>query len=70
MADDIDATDIRQQHILDTTIKNISAAAAKIDIVGTGDCVVCGHVVEAVVCNGKPVIGRWCSPECCDRNDL
>ena len=70
MADDIDTTDIRQQHILDTTIKNISAAAAKIDIVGTGDCVVCGNEVESVVCNGKQVIGRWHSSECRDRNDL
>ncbi len=69
MADDIDATDIRQQHFLDVSIKNI-CAAAKIDIVGSGACVVCGNEVEAVVCNGKPVIGRWCSVECRDRSDL
>ena len=69
MADELDATDIRQQHSLDVAIKNI-CDAAKIDIVGSGECVVCGNEVEAVVCNGKQVIGRWCSVECRDRSDL
>ena len=57
MADELDATDIRQQHVLDVAIKNI-CDAAKVSIVGTGECVVCGNEVEAVVCNGKTVIGR------------
>ena len=69
MADDADATDIRQQHFLDFSIKNI-CAAAKIDIVGNGECVVCGNTVEVVECNRKMVIGRWCSVECRDRSDL
>jgi len=69
MADELDATDIRQQHVLDVAIKNI-CDAAKVSIVGTGECVVCGNEVEAVVCNGKQVIGRWCSSECRDRSDL
>jgi len=69
MADELDAADIRQQHVLDVAIKNI-CAVSKIDIVGSGECVVCGNEVEAVVCNGKQVIGRWCSYECRDRSDL
>ena len=68
MPDELDATDIREQYFLDIRIAN--ARGVKIDIVGSGACVVCDNEVEAVECNGKMVIGRWCSVECRDRSDL
>ena len=69
MADDSDVADIRQAAVLDAAIKNI-CEAAKVDIVGDGQCIVCGNVVAPVLCNGKHIIGRWCSVECRDITDL
>jgi hypothetical protein len=69
MSDDIDATDVRQQVLLDASIGNISLAA-KVSIIGDGSCAVCGNEVEPTLCAGKIIIGRWCSIECRDRVGL
>jgi len=69
MSDEIDFADIRQQQLLDASIRNI-ADQANFDVVGSGECAVCGAEVEPVLCAGKIIVGRWCSVECRDRVDL
>ncbi len=69
MSDEVDATDIRQQLLLDAAISN-ACEQAKFDVVGNGVCGVCGNEVEPVLCAGKIIVGRWCSVECRDRVDL
>lgn len=69
MSDEVDATDIRQQALLDAAISNV-CERAKFDVAGDGVCGVCGHEVEPVLCAGKIIVGRWCSVECRDRADL
>lgn len=66
MADDIDATDIRQQHLLDAQINN-ARQASHFDINGSGVCLVCDNPVLPIVCAGKTIVGRFCSVECRDR---
>jgi len=70
MSDEVDATDLRQEVLLAASVANISEAARSLDIYGGGACLICGNEVTPVVVNGKPVVGRWCSIECRDRNDL
>lgn len=69
MSDDIDATEIREQHLLNARISQVTDKAY-VNIVGSGICDVCGNEVEAVLCHGRHIVGRWCSVECRDRGDL
>jgi hypothetical protein len=70
MADEVDATDLRQEVLLAASISHISEAARKLDIHGDGNCIVCGNEVSPMAIGGKIVTGRWCSTECRDRTDL
>ena len=70
MADDIDATDLRQAVLDAANIAAHVAAAAATKIEGDGDCIVCSNPVQPVVVNGKSIIGRWCCIECRDRTGL
>ncbi len=66
MADDADATDIRQQILLDAQINN-AKQGAQVNIHGTGICLVCDNPVDPVEVCGKIIVGRFCSIECWDR---
>lgn len=65
--DDADASEPRQQLLLDASIRIIRAQAGKLNINGDGTCEVCGYDVEPITLHGKQVIGRFCSLECRDR---
>jgi hypothetical protein len=66
MADDIDATDIRQQQMLDAQINN-ARQGSQVNIHGSGICLVCDNSVDPVEVCGKIIVGRFCSVECRDR---
>ncbi len=67
MADEADLTDIREQIGLDQTIRKIAAASQSLNINGSGECLVCGKVVEPGMYNGNLVTSRWCSNKCRDK---
>ena len=66
MADEIDQTDIREQHYLDRQIAS-AADGANFNINGNGRCKVCKKLVAPVISFGKPIIPRWCSIRCRDK---
>lgn len=61
MADEIDQTDLREQHYLDRQIAS-AADGLKFNINGNGRCEKkeCGRLVSPTICNGKAYISRWC----------
>lgn len=63
MADEIDATDEREQFKLDTAIAEIRKKA-EIKIEGDGTCLECRAAVKPVKIGEKFITGRWCSVEC------
>ena len=66
MADEIDQTDIREQHYLDRQIAS-AADGANFNINGNGRCKVCKKMVVPVLSFGKAIIPRWCSIRCRDK---
>jgi hypothetical protein len=63
--DDADRAELQSQPQLDAKIAGIRTASSyRID--GSGLCQVCGAIVKPVICNGRSIIGRWCSTYCRD----
>lgn len=65
MADEVDQTDLREQHYLERQIAS-AADGIKYNINGNGRCIVCKRSVSPTLCNGKEIISRWCSIQCRD----
>ena len=63
MSDEVDIADEKVQLFIGAAIMTAKRQAT-VNIKGDGSCIVCGAPVEAIVFNGKPVVGRWCSLEC------
>jgi hypothetical protein len=62
--DQCDLAELQQQPHLDARIADIRRLNSY-QIDGNGICQVCGGIVKPVICNGRSIIGRWCSKECC-----